>query len=87
MKYILMMTGTKADFDGSPSGRSRISRRNSLSCTPSTRNSRTRAYSLPPKAWRWPDQAKIVRAGKRRDADYRWSLPGVEGVSRRILDH
>ena len=64
MKYILMMTGTKADFDCVRQMVETGSRgAMSLSCALSARNSRMRACSLRPKAWRCPTQAKIVRAG------------------------
>ena len=63
MKYILMMNGTKADWTGTPNGRKRTSRRMLLSCGLSARNSRIRACLFRPRAWAWPDQAKIVRAG------------------------
>ena len=86
MKYMLMMTGTKADFDWYAKWSKQDLQAHFAFMHAFNKELKDSGAFVAAEGLAFPDQAKIVRAGSDGDADYGWSLPGIQGVPRRLLD-
>ena len=86
MKYILMMSGTKADFDWYARWPKQDLQAHFAFMHAFNKELKDSGVFVAAEGLAFPDQAKIVRAGSGRDAYYGWGFPGIQRVSRRILD-
>jgi hypothetical protein len=86
MKYMLMMSGTKADFDSYTKWSKKDLEANVAFMRAFSKDLKDSGVFVATEGLAFPDQAKLVRADEGWYSDHGRSLSGNQGVSRRVLD-
>jgi hypothetical protein len=86
MKYILMMTGTKADFNWYATWSKQDLQAHFAFMHAFNKELKDSGTFVASEGLAFPRPSQDRSCGKRRGAYYGWSFPGSQRVSRRILD-
>ena len=86
MKYILMMNGKKSDFEGYARWSKEDLQANIEFMSQFSKELRQSGELVSTEGLGWPSEAKLVRAGKDGAPITDGVFPGIQGVSRRLLD-